>query len=243
MKHWSNILCLASLGLIACGKVVPVDTGDDPVATGPVGPGGDTSPGRPGGGAESFPTPPPATPTTPPTPPTSFPWVAGCPAAPVEDFVPAAAPAGSVEDLQAYAAAVRASFVGHWTGQQSIFGTTPPVAFSFESDGHYAGICLASGCWATIYNGTDNESAAKRYRLDTMSVDGVTSGTIDLAFPPQPAMGEDPNDPPYVPAVGTNVLQKVVLDASGNRLRFDLVSYMQAPPFVAHYELWRCPSP
>ena len=29
--------------------------------------------------------------------------------------------------------------------------------------------------------------------------------------------------------------------AAGNRLRFDLVSCMQIPPQIAHFELWRCP--
>lgn len=173
--------------------------------------------------------------------PTPFPWLANCPAAPTDPWVSAAPPTGTIADLQAYATGVRAEFVGHWVGEQSIFDTTPNVAFSFESNGHYSGQCLDTGCWATIYYRTDNESPLKLYRLPEMSLDGVLSGTIDLVFPAQPAMGEDPSDPPYVPVSGTNVLKNVVLDATGNRLRFDLVSYMQAPPFVAHYDLHRCP--
>lgn len=235
----ARILPLVALALAACaGQVDPQQpesgaggiVASDPVADVP-------PPASPpnGGGAPTPVVDPPATPQT-------FPWVASCPAAPTDAWAPAPLPTGTIEDFRAYAAAVRASFVGHWKGQQSIFGTTPNVAFDFEASNHYSGICLdAAQCWATIYNRTDNESPAKKFRLVDMSLDGVSSGTIDLAFPPQPAMGENPSDPPYVPATGTNVLRDVVLDATGNRLRFDLVSYMQSPPFVAHYDLYRCP--
>lgn len=44
-----------------------------------------------------------------------------------------------------------------------------------------------------------------------------------------------------VPAAGTTVLENVTLDAHRNRLRFELVSYLQSPPFVAKYDLHRCP--
>lgn len=248
MRYRSAALCVSALiSVTACGGAVTPDTGSEraagaaatsesdptqstPVASDPV--------SSPGGGSD------PASPVTPPAAPASpapFPWVASCPAAPADEWTPAAPPTGTLDDLRAHANAVRASFAGHWTGKQSIFGTTPTVAFSFDASGHYSGICLGTQCWATIYNGTDNESPAKKYRLDDMSLDGVSSGTIDLAFPPQPIMGEDPSDPPYVPAVGTTVLKNVVLDASGNRLRFELVSYMHSPPYVAKYDLYRCP--
>ena len=244
MKYRTALLFFVTLAIPACGgQVAPSDPGPG-VQNGPgpnigVDPPAQPPVSEPGGK--------PAPPTTPaPEPaqetPQAFPWVASCPAAPVDSWGPAAAPTGSVDDLRAYADAVKASFAGHWKGKQSIFGTNPTVAFSFESNGHYSGMCLDAGqCWATIYNGTDNESPFKKFVLDDMSLAGVSSGNIDLAFPPQPAMGENPSDPPYVPAAGTNVLKNVVLDASGNRLRFDLVSYMQSPPFVAQYDLWRCP--
>lgn len=134
-------------------------------------------------------------PGTLPAPAATLPWVASCPAAPVGAWEPPAPPTGSFDDLRAYAEVVRASFTGHWTGTQSIFATTPTVAFAFDASGHYSGICLGTQCWATIYKGTDNKSPAKRYRLDDMSLDGVSSGNIDLAFPPQLAMGEHPSDP------------------------------------------------
>lgn len=237
----ARILPLLALALAACAGQVEPQPGSGAggiVATDPVTdlpPPTDSSNG--GGRA---PTPPGV--VDPPTTPQSFPWVASCPAAPSDPWVPAPAPTGTIEDLRAYAAAVRASFVGHWKGQQSIFGTTPNVAFDFEASNHYSGICLdAAQCWATIYNRTDNESPAKKFELVDMSLDGISSGTIDLVFPPQPAMGENPSDPPYIPARGTNVLRDVKLDVTGNRLRFDLVSHMQAPPYVAHYDLYRCP--
>lgn len=122
-----------------------------------------------------------------------------------------------------------------------VYGGPHPVMFSFEANKHYSSVCLEVDCGATLHVATDNESPFKRYHLVDMTIDGVTSGTIDLAFPPQPAMGEDPNDPPWVPPSGTTVLQKVMIDESGNRLRFDLVSYLYDPPTIAHYELWRCP--
>jgi len=239
MGFRSAVVCVSALiSVAACGGAVTPDPGNE-----------GTSVPAP---AESVPAPPERIPhagsggTTspspaPPAPTATLPWVASCPAAPVGDWTPAAAPTGSLDDLRAYSDDVRASFAGHWTGTQSIFGTTPTVAFAFEASGHYSGVCLGAQCWATIYNGTDNESPAKKYRLDDAGLDGVSSGSIDLAFPPQPAMGEDPSDPPYVPAAGTTVLRNVTLDADRNRLRFELVSYLQSPPFVAKYDLHRCP--
>jgi hypothetical protein len=240
-----------SLGVAACNAQVAPEPGSPSEQTsGAVGGSPESGSGATGG--SSYVAAPPGegmapSPLGPPMPtptfvaPTPFPWVAGCPAPPVDAWTPAAAPTGTIEDLNAYADAVRASFAGHWVGEQSIFGTHPPVAFSFEASGHYSGICLAAGCWATIYNGSDNESPYKKYKLDAMSLDGISSGLIDLAFPPQASMGEDPSSPPSVPPSGTTLLQKIVLDASGNRLRFDLVDHMHAPPYVAHYDLHRCP--
>ncbi|OJY29641.1 MAG: hypothetical protein BGO98_48295 [Myxococcales bacterium 68-20] len=176
-----------------------------------------------------------------PQPPEPYPWVASCPAPPDESWVPRALPTGSIDDFRAYFDAFRAQVVGHWRGQMTAFGTSRPVTFAFESNGHYSGMCLDALCGALVYYRTDAESDAKQYRLDNMNLDGVVSGTIDLAFPPQPIMGESPNDPPWVPEVGTTRLEKVELDASGNRLRFDFVSHLQSPPTIAHYDLWRCP--
>ncbi len=237
-----------SLGVAACGAQVAPDP--DPVGSQPAAVDGDShgsgnGPGysgandgpTTGAGVAPPPAPPPSSPFVAPTP---FPWVASCPPAPVDAWTPAAAPTGTLDDFHVYADAVRASFVGHWKGMQSVFGTTPPVAFSFEGNGHYSGICLEAACWATIFNGSDNESPYKKYKLDAMNLDGVSSGLIDLAFPRQASMGENPLDPPYISVSGTTVLQKVLLDASGNRLRFDLVDYNYAPPYVAHYDLYRC---
>jgi hypothetical protein len=121
-----------------------------------------------------------------------------------------------------------------------VWGTTPPVAFSFESTGHHSGVCLDEGCNALVYFGADNESDRRQYHLDDANLSGIASGTIDLAFAQQAAMGEDPNGPPWVPPSGTTLLQNVQIDASGNRLRFDFVSHLESPPTVAHYDLWRC---
>ena len=165
-----------------------------------------------------------------------YPWVAGCPAGPVGPWLPAALPTGSIEALRAWGDAERASVVGHWTGpQHSVDGTTHPVAFSFEATGHYAGMCLATECAALIYWGTDFDYPQKQYRLPGLTVDGVLSGTIDLAAPPSAAMGEDPNNPPYITVFD---FLNVELDASRDRLRFDAVI---SDSLRAHYELWRCP--
>ena len=246
------VLVLAS-SIAACGGAVAGDPGRDGAGRDAVnaGPPSPSTPSTPSTPSEPASPPQPAAPAQPaqPTQPAlpgeppqqPYAWVASCPAAPVASWVPAALPTGSIDDFRAYGDAARASIVGHWRGQQSVYGTTPPVAFSFEATGHYSGMCLEAMCAALVSWGTDAEYPQKKYRLPDLTIDGVLSGTIDVAFPPQPAMGENPNDPPWVPPLGQTLLQNVKLDASGNRLRFDFVSYINPTPMTAHYELWRCP--
>jgi hypothetical protein len=188
------------------------------------------------------PAPPPE--TVPPSDPAPAPAPAATPLcpAPAGAWVSRPAPTGTLDDFRAYFAAFRAALVGSWTGTWAAWNMGMPVSFSFKADGGYSAHCLASGCSAPLlYGGSDFDTDLKHYRLPTMNFDGVASGSIDLAFGPQPQMGDDPSAPPWIPPDGTTILQNVELDASGKRLRFDLVSYLYKPPDNAHYELWQCP--
>ena len=244
-------LCLFASSIAACGGQAPSGGANDQSGVVISGGGAEDGNARPPGSVPSesgatAPAVPPAMSAPSPPPPVAKvapDWAASCPAAPTDAWVAAAPPdlSGTIADLKAYQDAVRAAVVGHWTGQYDVSGEKQSVMISLEASGHYTGMCFGPTCGAWVYNGSDFPSPLAQYRLDAMSLDGVSSGSVDMVFGPQAAFGEKPTDPPYVPVAGTNLLQKVVLDASGNRLRFFLVSYLDTPVMTAYYDLWRCP--
>ncbi|HEY4184498.1 MAG TPA: hypothetical protein VGP07_05480 [Polyangia bacterium] len=105
---------------------------------------------------------------------------------------------------------------GDWRG----FVTTPwiptyEVRLSFTANGGYAARCTWSSnmCCVAFYYGTDDDSALKTYTIDSITTAGKVGGTIDIIFGTALAG--------YYESGYQGVLKNVVLDATGNRLRFD----------------------
>lgn len=105
---------------------------------------------------------------------------------------------------------------GDWYGVV----TTPwtpayEVSISFAADGGYSARCLWSSnmCCLAFYYGTDDDTPLKHYKIDSVSLSGQVSGTIDIIFGTR-ASG-------YYQSGYGGELEKVELDATGNRLRFE----------------------
>lgn len=126
----------------------------------------------------------------------------------------------------------RLSMIGDWWG----VATTPwvpdyAVSFRFADDGHYSARCIdqepADCPCRALYYGTDLDDPLKVWSLDT--TDGVTTnGLIDIIYWYPPDAAYESGHQGY--------LVDVELDATGDRLRFDLM-YDEYGPI--HYELER----
>ncbi|AKU94706.1 hypothetical protein AKJ09_01370 [Labilithrix luteola] len=125
--------------------------------------------------------------------------------------------------------AIRSGTVGRWYGNV----TTPwipaySVYFEFDADGHYA-TRTTDPTMVALYYGTDLDTPLKQWRLDDVNQSGAASGTIDVAFDYETFFA--------LPA-WQGELHNVVLDASGNRLRFAFFTSSGYGP--VEFDLWRC---
>ena len=133
--------------------------------------------------------------------------------------------------MRAHLDEVGGAMVGNWRG----IVTTPwippyPVALTFGNDGRYSAKSLDPSSSVAFYYGTDDDHAFKQYRLEDVSVLGRVRGEIDIVF----GYGAGSYD------VGAwqGLIQELVLDASGDRLRFEFARSDGYGPVT--FDLWRC---
>lgn len=131
--------------------------------------------------------------------------------------------------MRAYLDVMRTQMVGHWHGTT----TTPwtpayPVYLALESDGTYA--TRSSGDQPALYYGTDLDTPLKTWALDDLSIYGLASGSIAIAF--------DYGGGGFDVAAWSGELDDVQLDAAGNRLQLSYTTSSGYGPI--QLDLWRC---
>ena len=164
---------------------------------------------------------------TPPLPPPA--WAESCPLEPAAPFESRPLPSGTVDELRAYLDDVRSDMVGHWRGIVTTPWVDPyPVVLGFTADGHYTSVCLVADCVA-FYYGTDQDTDLKQYRVETLNIDGISSGEIDVAFGDVDTFGL---------AAWQGLLEELQIDADAQRMQFDFWRDDGYGP--VSFDLWRC---
>jgi hypothetical protein len=126
---------------------------------------------------------------------------------------------------------VGTGMIGEWYGIAKTPWTPPyVVTFAFTEDGGYSAACTWSSdeCCRALNYGTDRDSALKHWELDGVTPSGEVTGIIDVIFGYE---GEPDYESGY-----QGRLQGIVLDATSDRLRFQMM-YGQYGPL--EYDLQR----
>ena len=155
-------------------------------------------------------------------------WIPRCPSS-ASTSTPRALPQGDLAALRGYLDDIRAGVAGHWRGTTSTpWQPSYPVYVAFEADGTYA--TRSPEGTPVFYYGTDRDTDLKRWSLDELSLEGVASGRIDIAF--------DYGDDQFGLPGWSGELSDVTLDAEENRLQLTFSTSSGYGPVIL--DLWRC---